>query len=774
MKPSILTILALFIISQSIQAQDFGDAPASYGTSTASHVINANIYMGSQPPDNDPNGGFPTSNASGDNANQLNDENSIATFPALTISTTTYTISNIPVTNNTGSNARVTAWIDFDRDGIFQADEGVQSAVLPTGTNGVTSVTWNNIGGIGPNIQPGKTYARFRITTDAGVTTATPSNAASNGEVEDYALVVTITTTSCDAPARQMVALSFASPVWVSGTAPNALTATNKYRFSNVTAGVDAIVTINALVNCVITVLDDGTQGVAAGFQPNLTLSGATGHAEFNVSLVTTGSTSPVTISNLDGTSIDIDGSGSGALREFVEFTGHASYTLENPTNIVASANGNYTHLQTNTSANIAGIGLTPTSHVATASFTNINNFTLRLGAVSGGGTTRLFSLYVACLDYTNPVTVASTTLDFGDAPSSYSTLLAANGARHTVNSNIFLGVEGVDRDNDGYSDGIDNGGNATDDDGKGGNADESAVSLFASLGTLTTSYKISVLATNNTGSAANLRAWIDFDRNGTFDDDEVSSNTTVANGSNNGFFNINWLSIPAGSSAGTSYVRIRLTTQTLAATDDIGLKTDGEVEDYSLSIIAGFSLPVSFVDIRGNADASGKNIISWTMAMESNLDHYTIEASADGATFRELGKVLPNGPFVGSSSYSYTDGQPGTGVNYYRVKAVDIDAKYQYSRTVRIDPASGATGKLRLYPNPASKQVNLELTSLPAGDYSIVFFNTSGQKVHSKQLKNFRGSAVISLDISALPAGLYTVQVDGVEGRFFEKLMLK
>ncbi len=590
--------LALFSLGimaalQSI-GQDYSDAPATYGY--PSHKINSNIYLGSVAPDNDPFP-YPSVNADGDNLRKTNDENTFTSFPALTVTTTTYTLSGISVFNNTGSAAKITAWIDFDRDGVFQADEGVQSASISSSASaGTTSLTWSNIGSTGPNITPGKTYIRLRITTDAAVTTATPVSAALNGEVEDYGMLITILSTTCPSPNNTIsqTSLNFQNPVLESGTA---LSVNAVYRFSNVTTGVDALVKIVALVGgATITVFDDVTNGVASAFQPNMTYAvpAANVYAEFQITFVATGTTtSYIQFPSLTATGVDIDSDGSTTLREFQEFTNLTSYITNGATSLVAASNdGIYKKFQTTTNFGAAGISLASIDNAASGVFKNVSSFTYRCGAVNsaaGSALPRLFSLYFDCFAYTTPTVVTVNDQDFGDAPNTYSTLDASGGAKHTNTNNLKLGFEGTDAEPDGFNDGTDNNGLAKDDDLQGLSAggDEMSTNFNQGLYVNGTSYSVGVTATNLTGTAANLRAWIDFNRNGVFDAAEASALVTVPTGTDNGLFTVTWSSL-TGITAGASYVRVRISTQSLNTNEPAGAKTDGEVEDYAITINAG------------------------------------------------------------------------------------------------------------------------------------------------------------------------------------------
>jgi uncharacterized repeat protein (TIGR01451 family) len=176
---------------------DFGDAPDTYGTDLtaanngtdpvgASHTYNKRLKIGNTLPDLEANASTPY-DATGDDVKGVDDEDTV-TLSGLTTTTTTYSL-NVPVTNTTGGSATLLGWIDFDRDGIFQSDEGATIAV-PTGTNNANvTLTWNNIGTTGPNIVAGASYARLRLTTEA-LTTSNAGGAFADGEVQDHTLTI--------------------------------------------------------------------------------------------------------------------------------------------------------------------------------------------------------------------------------------------------------------------------------------------------------------------------------------------------------------------------------------------------------------------------------------------------------------------------------------------------------------------------------------------------------------------------------------------------------
>lgn len=176
----------------------------------------------------------------------------------------------------------------------------------------------------------------------------------------------------------------------------------------------------------------------------------------------------------------------------------------------------------------------------------------------------------------------SSGTEDFGDAPtaaqsgftSSYPTLLADNGARHTPLAGFSLGTN-VDTEGDGQPNAA-----ANLDDTNGAPDDEDGVTINETL-TVGNSGSISVFVTNS-ASVSNpyLDAWIDFNRDGDWSDtgEQIFSGAVVA-----GTNTLN-LVVPSGATAGQTFSRFRLHDGTtgLAVT---GLSAKGEVEDYAVSI---------------------------------------------------------------------------------------------------------------------------------------------------------------------------------------------
>ena len=167
---------------------DFGDAPASYDPNPVSPAVHEranNTWLGvttSEATSWDRE--FVKRGVSG----TADSDNGVATVPFLPPGTSSYLVQ-ASLYNNSGSNATVIAWLDFNGNGTFEAAEAGQ--VIPAGPV-ASSASLQSRYFYWPvvfNPQPigSTTYLRIRIAaTSDGMTVNHPTGYFPTGEVEDY------------------------------------------------------------------------------------------------------------------------------------------------------------------------------------------------------------------------------------------------------------------------------------------------------------------------------------------------------------------------------------------------------------------------------------------------------------------------------------------------------------------------------------------------------------------------------------------------------------
>ncbi|MBI1336224.1 MAG: choice-of-anchor D domain-containing protein [Phycisphaera sp.] len=214
-------------------------------------------------------------------------------------------------------------------------------------------------------------------------------------------------------------------------------------------------------------------------------------------------------------------------------------------------------------------------------------------------------------------VRLSNTALDYGDAPNSYHTLLASDGARHYPSS-LYLGAL-IDYESDGqptlYAGGDDN----------TGTNDENGVTFLSAL---RNGQNATVRV--NASDFGYLNAWIDFNADGDFDDDgeQIITNQSLIPGNSDVVF-----TVTGDTLNGLTIARFRLST--VGDLSYTGYAPDGEVEDYSV-----FTISEPEVEVRGN------NIVI--------TDGDLTPATND---FTNFGTIYQNGQPLSKTFTVYNDG---------------------------------------------------------------------------------------------------------------------
>jgi Passenger-associated-transport-repeat len=163
-------------------------------------------------------------------------------------------------------------------------------------------------------------------------------------------------------------------------------------------------------------------------------------------------------------------------------------------------------------------------------------------------------------------------------------------------------------------------------------------------------------------------------------------------------------------------------------------------------------ALAVDFLKIAVKANDT-KNIVSWSTASEKNNAGFNIERSANGLNFQSIGTVKGNGTTNATNNYTFEDATPAVGMNYYRLRQLDVNGAETVSKVVSIING-GKKGELKVYPTLASDRLNL-IGATENTDFSVV--NLLGQTVLSGRLTN-----ATDINISALAKGTYILRVAG------------
>ncbi|MFZ1705262.1 MAG: SdrD B-like domain-containing protein [Saprospiraceae bacterium] len=197
--------------------------------------------------------------------------------------------------------------------------------------------------------------------------------------------------------------------------------------------------------------------------------------------------------------------------------------------------------------------------------------------------------------------------------------------------------------------------------------------------------------------------------------------------------------------------------------------------ENIDLGIVQG-ALPVSWVDVQVFKNKENEHVISWETANEVNLSHYVIERSLNNATdFNEIDHLIyPQSGHNINKIYSALDRDVSKiGVYYYRIKQVDLDGRYSFSKTVSI--RNNRELNISVFPSPAVQNTNLSIQLPSDMDVTVELFDVSSRKVATlSELNRFeKGVHEFQFDVSNLKSGVYTMTIKIDDQVITEKLVI-
>ena len=161
------------------------------------------------------------------------------------------------------------------------------------------------------------------------------------------------------------------------------------------------------------------------------------------------------------------------------------------------------------------------------------------------------------------------------------------------------------------------------------------------------------------------------------------------------------------------------------------------------------------------------KVVLNWTTATETNNQGFEILRSAQiDNDWQKIGYVPGFGTTTEPKSYSYTDQSVTSGTYYYRLKQIDFDGSFTYSKVVEAEVFQPTEFSLEQnYPNPFNPATTIEF-SLPAdAQVKIIVYNLVGEKVAEITNKDYTaGNHKIDFNASQLTSGVYLYKIDAVD----------
>lgn len=214
-----------------------------------------------------------------------------------------------------------------------------------------------------------------------------------------------------------------------------------------------------------------------------------------------------------------------------------------------------------------------------------------------------------------------------------------------------------------------------------------------------------------------------------------------------------------------------------------VDINNDGNVDFFTGEEIGNINywlnttaLPVELTYFKGEATAEG-NLLTWQTASEENNEGFKVQRSADGEAWETINFVQGNETTLEVQDYNYLDTETDVLVKrlYYRLKQMDFDGQFEYSKIVMIENNTAKLKVSNFYPNPTSSGVvNLDFTASNEEEIMVSVFDMTGKLIVNQVHQVVEGNNQLNFNFSTLNKGIYIVKIGKEDNTIMRKLMIK
>jgi Secretion system C-terminal sorting domain len=194
------------------------------------------------------------------------------------------------------------------------------------------------------------------------------------------------------------------------------------------------------------------------------------------------------------------------------------------------------------------------------------------------------------------------------------------------------------------------------------------------------------------------------------------------------------------------------------------------------MQICQSIVLPVTILDFSASYASANNVKVAWTTTNEINASYFEVERSSDKTSFIGVAQVNASESFNPIHSYSINDQLYNVTGNtvYYRLRIVDNDGKYTYSKIIPLI-LSQPENIFSVYPNPVDNYAIVNLFADNSGSAMLRLIDNSGRQIITKSFGVTNGNNSILVDqLGNLPKGIYVIQVIFNNNLYNQKIIKK
>lgn len=186
-------------------------------------------------------------------------------------------------------------------------------------------------------------------------------------------------------------------------------------------------------------------------------------------------------------------------------------------------------------------------------------------------------------------------------------------------------------------------------------------------------------------------------------------------------------------------------------------------------------ALPVTIISLQAYPVNNTYIQVAWATAIEINNQGFHVQRSTDGVNFTNIGWAEGHGNSTQQNNYDYNDYNVSANVvYYYRLLQVDNNGVQTPTDIVEAMITGGNVFVIgELFPNPASDQSSLNITTSKAQNIHVKLFDIIGQQITAIDYNLIAGTNTISFNAHQLAGGTYSVIIEADDNLYSRKLVI-
>lgn len=192
------------------------------------------------------------------------------------------------------------------------------------------------------------------------------------------------------------------------------------------------------------------------------------------------------------------------------------------------------------------------------------------------------------------------------------------------------------------------------------------------------------------------------------------------------------------------------------------------EICQYNLGCLQA-PLPVKLIEFKGTVQMSEVQL-EWVTNDELDNQGFEVQKSTSGIDWLIIGFVEGAGTNNRINEYQYQDRNLSAGITYYRLKQIDFDGAFEYSKVIAAD-YNNSVGSICVFPNPSNGLIKLQMNTLLSQKVNIRISDSLGRIIWEKEL--IANETDFRQEFEIRGNGLYLVTAQIEDEIYFERIVV-